>query len=133
MDRNRRASRTSAATGPRGSRAWTAIQSVADRDPSSPYTCRASNAAVCSANTAANRACSRRNDSIASANSTSDTPSGSTSSSPSIARARLATSASKDAVADARSDPTDSNTSSHFSPLRHRLPWKTSDSHGFRS
>ena len=76
IERSRRASRTSPPTGPRGSRPWTAIQSVADRDPSSAYTCRASNAAVCSATTAANRACSCRNDSIASASSASDTAAG---------------------------------------------------------
>ena len=55
MDRNRRASHV-ARDLTRGSRAWTTIQSIADCDPSAAYARRASNAAVCSATTAANRA-----------------------------------------------------------------------------
>ena len=77
MVRSRRASRTSPATCGRGSLARTAIQSMADREPSSAHTRRASKAAVNSATAAARRACWRRRPTMAAASSLSPMPSGS--------------------------------------------------------
>jgi hypothetical protein len=71
ITRSRRPGRTSARTSPRGSRARAEIQSVAERDPSSAHTQRASNAAVAATVAAARRACWRRSSITAAANSSS--------------------------------------------------------------